>query len=56
LEPRWHSPRAVVGVAVALTVVAALENTVAPWAPFYVVYALLARRCRWCSEACGSRA
>jgi membrane protease YdiL (CAAX protease family) len=42
LERTWHSPRAVVGVAIALTVVAALENTVAPWAPFYVVYAVLA--------------
>jgi len=37
-----HSPGAVVGVAVALMVVAALENTVAPWAPFYVGYAVLA--------------
>ena len=29
-------------VSLLLTVVAALENTVAPWAPFYVVYAALA--------------
>jgi membrane protease YdiL (CAAX protease family) len=29
-------------VALLLTAVAALENTVAPWAPFYVVYAALA--------------
>ena len=30
------------GAALLLTLVAALENTVAPWAPFYVVYAALA--------------
>lgn len=30
-----------IGVALLLTLVAALENTVAPWAPFYVVYAAL---------------
>ena len=29
------------GAALLLTLVAALENTVAPWAPFYVVYATL---------------
>ena len=37
-----QSPTAVFGVAVALTVVAVLENTIAPWAPFYVAYAALA--------------
>jgi hypothetical protein len=31
-----------VGVAAGLMLVAVLENTVAPWAPFYVVYAALA--------------
>jgi membrane protease YdiL (CAAX protease family) len=35
-------PLAAIGVALLLTAVAALENTVAPWAPFYVVYAALA--------------
>lgn len=35
-------PAAVFGVTGALTVVAVLENTVAPWAPFYVAYAALA--------------
>src|SRR3954454_11013903 len=29
-------------IAVLLTLVAALENTVAPWAPFYIAYAVLA--------------
>src|SRR3954464_10897233 len=29
-------------IAVLLTLVAALENTVAPWAPFYITYAVLA--------------
>jgi membrane protease YdiL (CAAX protease family) len=37
-----NRPGVVVGVAVLLTGIAALENTVAPWAPFYVVYAALA--------------
>ena len=36
------SAAGVLGVAGALTAVAALENTVAPWAPFYVGYAALA--------------
>jgi uncharacterized protein len=31
-----------IGVALALMGVAALENTIAPWAPFYVVYVALA--------------
>jgi len=31
-----------IGVALLLMLVAALENTVAPWAPFYVVYMALA--------------
>jgi membrane protease YdiL (CAAX protease family) len=39
---RKTRPSVTVGVALLLTVVAALENTVAPWAPFYVVYAALA--------------
>jgi membrane protease YdiL (CAAX protease family) len=39
---REARPFLAVGVAVSLTAVAALENTVAPWAPFYVVYAALA--------------
>jgi membrane protease YdiL (CAAX protease family) len=34
--------RAAVGTACVLMLLAALENTVAPWAPFYVVYAALA--------------
>jgi membrane protease YdiL (CAAX protease family) len=34
--------RAAVGTACLLMLMAALENTVAPWAPFYVVYAALA--------------
>jgi len=37
-----HAVGVVVGVAVALMAIAALENTVAPWAPFYVGYAVLA--------------
>lgn len=37
-----RSSTAVFGVAVALTVVAVLENTIAPWAPFYFAYAALA--------------
>jgi membrane protease YdiL (CAAX protease family) len=40
-DPR-QSSAAVLGVTVALTAVAVLENTVAPWAPFYVAYAALA--------------
>jgi membrane protease YdiL (CAAX protease family) len=35
------SAGAAVGVAAVLMVIAAAENTVAPWAPFYVVYATL---------------
>jgi membrane protease YdiL (CAAX protease family) len=35
-------PGVAVGVAIALTGIAVLENTVAPWAPFYVAYAALA--------------
>ncbi|HMF40442.1 MAG TPA: type II CAAX endopeptidase family protein [Polyangia bacterium] len=38
---RGGSPRAAIGVAIALMGIAALENTVAPWAPFYFVYAAL---------------
>src|SRR5262245_18211745 len=30
-----------ISIALALMVVAAVENTVAPWAPFYVLYAFL---------------
>ena len=41
MESGGPSARAAVGVAAALMVVAAAENTVAPWAPFYVVYAAL---------------
>ena len=41
MESRGSSAGAAVGVAAALMVVAAAENTVAPWAPFYVVYAAL---------------
>jgi hypothetical protein len=36
------TPPAAMALALLMTVVAALENTVAPWAPFYVVYAALA--------------
>jgi membrane protease YdiL (CAAX protease family) len=36
------TPPAAVGLALLLMAIAALENTVAPWAPFYVVYAALA--------------
>ena len=40
---RWAvSPAGVIGVAIALTALALIENTVAPWAPFYVVYAVAA--------------
>lgn len=35
-------PGRALGAGALLTVVAALENTIAPWAPFYVVYATLA--------------
>jgi len=35
-------PVTAVVIATLLTLVAALENTVAPWAPFYVAYAVLA--------------
>jgi hypothetical protein len=42
LERTWHSPRAVVGVAIALTVVAALENTVAPPIVCHYVFNLMA--------------
>jgi membrane protease YdiL (CAAX protease family) len=39
----WHlSTGGVVAVATGLTLVALAENTLAPWAPFYVVYATLA--------------
>jgi len=41
MESRGSSAGAAVGVAAGLMVVAAAENTVAPWAPFYVVYAAL---------------
>jgi membrane protease YdiL (CAAX protease family) len=41
MESRGSSAGTAVGVAAALMVVAAVENTVAPWAPFYVVYATL---------------
>jgi membrane protease YdiL (CAAX protease family) len=41
MESGARSARAAIGVAAALMVVAAAENTVAPWAPFYVVYAAL---------------
>jgi uncharacterized protein len=37
-----HQPLTAVAAALLLMLVAALENTVAPWAPFYVVYAALA--------------
>src|SRR5262245_45226666 len=42
MNPAPQAAGVAVGVTLALMVVAALENTVAPWAPFYVVYALLA--------------
>ena len=42
MEGARHSTVTVLGVAAALTVVAALENSVAPWAPFYGGYAALA--------------
>lgn len=38
---RWFTPRGAILVATLLTLVALLENSVAPWAPFYVVYAAL---------------
>jgi membrane protease YdiL (CAAX protease family) len=41
MESSGPAARAAVGVAAALMVIAAVENTVAPWAPFYVVYAAL---------------
>jgi membrane protease YdiL (CAAX protease family) len=37
-----RDPAIAIGIALVLTAVAALENTVAPWAPFYAVYAALA--------------
>ena len=42
MDGKGSRPGVVVWVAVALMVVAGLENTVAPWAPFYVGYAALA--------------
>jgi len=41
MDPR-DRPLTAVAAAVLLMLVAALENTVAPWAPFYVAYAALA--------------
>jgi len=41
MESPASSPRNAVVVAVALMAIAAAENTVAPWAPFYFVYAAL---------------
>jgi membrane protease YdiL (CAAX protease family) len=37
-----HRPAVALAVATLLMVVAVLENTVSPWAPFYVTYAVLA--------------
>lgn len=42
MDGKGSRPGVVVWVAVALMVVAGLENTVSPWAPFYVGYAALA--------------
>lgn len=42
MQTTGRRARAAVGTACLLMVIAALENTVAPWAPFYVVYAALA--------------
>ena len=36
------SVQGVVGTAVLLTLIAALENSLLPWSPFYILYALLA--------------
>jgi membrane protease YdiL (CAAX protease family) len=49
LQPRL-SARAAILVALALTVVAWLEN-LSPWGPFYVVYAALATWIGWCWRA-----
>jgi membrane protease YdiL (CAAX protease family) len=38
---RWLTARGAILVATALTLVALLENSVAPWAPFYLGYAAL---------------
>ena len=41
--PKWYlSTRGVLAVATGVTLVALLENTVAPWSPFFVVYVALA--------------
>jgi membrane protease YdiL (CAAX protease family) len=42
MDGKGWSPAGVVAVALALMVIAGLENTAAPWAPFYVGYAALA--------------
>jgi membrane protease YdiL (CAAX protease family) len=40
-DPAGRPALAAVAVAVGLMLIAAVENTIAPWAPFYVVYAAL---------------